>query len=71
MFGDDTVECLPGTTNNIETKSQPKSIVSSWLGSLSSTVRYGNHMLETVHKKTSGVVNVLPSKIIYLGQTTN
>lgn len=62
---------LMGTTNNIETKSQPKSIVSSWLGSLSSTVRYGNHMLETVHKKTSGVVNVLPSKIIYLGQTTN
>ena len=59
-----------GGTSNTE-KTPPKSIMSSWLGSLSNTVKYGNHMIDTVHKKTSGVVNVLPSKILYLGQTTS
>ena len=59
-----------GGTNNTE-KTPPKSIISSWLGSLSNTVKYGNHMIDTVHKKTSGVVNALPSKVLYLGQTTS
>ncbi|XP_029031967.1 epoxide hydrolase 4-like isoform X1 [Osmia bicornis bicornis] len=54
---------LMGTVSNTE-KPPPKSIVSSWFGSLSNTVKYGNHMFDAVHKKTSGVVNVLPSKIL-------
>lgn len=45
--------------------------MSSWFGSLGNTVKYGNHMFDAVHKKTSGVVSVLPSKVFYLGQTTN
>ncbi|XP_076619273.1 epoxide hydrolase 4 isoform X1 [Colletes latitarsis] len=57
-------------TTNIE-KTPSKSIMSSWLGSLSNTVKYSNHMFDTVHKKTSGVVNGLPSKVLYLGQTTS
>lgn len=64
------VNCVSGGTNNTE-KTPPKSIMSSWLGSLSNTVKYGNHMIDTVHKTTSGVVNVLPSKVLYLGQTTS
>ncbi|OAD56166.1 Epoxide hydrolase 4 [Eufriesea mexicana] len=59
-----------GTTRHTE-KSSPKNIMSSWLGSLSNTVKYGNNMFDAVHKKTSGVVNVLPSKVLYLGQTTS
>lgn len=59
---------LVGSTSIVE-KSPPKNIMSSWFGSLSNTVKYGNHMFDTVHKKTSGVVNVLPSKMFYLGQT--
>ncbi|XP_076236572.1 epoxide hydrolase 4 [Calliopsis andreniformis] len=62
---------LMGTTNNVEKKPQPKSIMSSWLGSLSNTVKYGNYVFDTVHKKTSGVANVIPSKILYLGETAN
>lgn len=45
--------------------------MSSWLGSLSNTVKYKNHMFDIVHKKTSHVANVLPSKVLYLGQTTS
>jgi len=45
--------------------------MSSWLGSLSNTVKYGNQMIDAVHKRTNGVVNVLPSKALYLGQTTS
>lgn len=45
--------------------------MSSWFGSLGNTVKYGNHMFDAVNKKTSGVVSALPSKIFYLGQTTN
>ncbi|XP_054000833.1 epoxide hydrolase 4-like isoform X1 [Hylaeus anthracinus] len=59
-----------GTTNTIE-KTYSKSIMSSWLGSLSNTVKYSNNMFDAVHRKTSGVVNGLPSKVFYLGQTTN
>lgn len=47
-----------------------KSLVSSWLGSLSNTVKYGNHMIDAVHKRTNDVVNALPSKALYLGQTS-
>ncbi|XP_058806103.1 epoxide hydrolase 4-like [Phymastichus coffea] len=51
-------------------KTTSRSIVSSWLGSLSTTVKYGNQMFDAVHKRTNGVVNGLPSKVLYLGQTT-
>ncbi|XP_015609723.1 epoxide hydrolase 4 [Cephus cinctus] len=50
-------------------KTPSKSIMSSWLGSLSSTVKYGNQMFDAVQKKTNGVVNGLPNKVLYLGQT--
>ncbi|KAH0955423.1 hypothetical protein HN011_006652 [Eciton burchellii] len=64
------IKFLIGTTHNLE-KTPSKSIVSSWLGSLSNTVKYGNQMIDAVHKRTNGVVNVLPSKALYLGQTTS
>lgn len=50
-------------------KTPSKSIVSSWLGSLSTTVKYGNQMFSVVQKRTNGVVNGLPSKMLYLGHT--
>ncbi|XP_394354.4 epoxide hydrolase 4 isoform X1 [Apis mellifera] len=59
-----------GTTNHIE-KTSSKNIMSSWLEPFNKTVKYGNHMFDAVHKKTNDVVSVLPSKILYLGQTTN
>ncbi|XP_068971314.1 epoxide hydrolase 4-like isoform X1 [Bombus flavifrons] len=59
-----------GAINHIE-KPSSKNIMSSWFGSLGNTVKYGNHMFDAVHKKTSGVVSALPSKVFYLGQTTN
>ncbi|XP_035720214.1 epoxide hydrolase 4-like isoform X3 [Vespa mandarinia] len=64
------IKFLIGTLNNLE-KSSSKSIMSSWLDSLSSTVKYGNQIVGAVHKKTNGVVNVLPNKILYLGNSTN
>lgn len=51
-------------------KSPTKSIVSSWIGSLTTTVKYGNQMFDAVQKRTNGVVHGLPSKVLYLGQTT-
>lgn len=51
-------------------KSSPKGIVSTWLGSLSSTVKYGNQVFDAVHKRTNSVVSSLPNKALYLGQTT-
>lgn len=45
-------------------KTPPKSIMSSWLGSLSSTVKYGNQVFDAVHKRTNSMVNVLPSKTL-------
>ncbi|CAD6201344.1 GSCOCG00000147001-RA-CDS [Cotesia congregata] len=51
-------------------KTNGKSIVSTWLGSLSSTVKYGNQMIDAVHKKTNDVVSHLPHKVPYLGHTT-
>lgn len=62
--------CILGTTTHIE-KASSKNIMSSWLEPFSKTVKYGNHMFDAVHKKTNDVVSVLPSKILYLGQTTN
>jgi len=44
--------------------------MSSWLGSLSNTVKYGNQMIDAMHKRTNDIVNVLPSKALYLGQTS-
>lgn len=64
------IKFLIGTTQNLE-KASSKSIMSSWLGSLSNTVKYGNQMIDAVHKRTNGVVNALPSKALYLGQTTS
>ncbi|CAK9819106.1 Epoxide hydrolase 4 [Anthophora plagiata] len=48
-----------------------KNIMSSWFESLSNTVKYSNHMFDSVHRKTGGVASLLPSKVLYLGQTTN
>ncbi|XP_046427970.1 epoxide hydrolase 4 [Neodiprion pinetum] len=59
---------LIGTPSSVE-KTANKNIVSSWLGSISSTVKYGNQMIDAVHKKTNGMVNGLPGKIRYMGQT--
>ncbi|EZA51772.1 hypothetical protein DMN91_003889 [Ooceraea biroi] len=64
------IKFLIGTTHNLE-KVPSKSIMSSWLGSLTNTVKYGNQMIDAVHKRTNGVVNALPSKALYLGQTTS
>ncbi|XP_043281644.1 epoxide hydrolase 4-like [Venturia canescens] len=60
---------LIGSTSMSLEKSPSKGIVSSWLGSLSSTVKYGNQMFDAVHKRTNGVVTALPNKVLYLGQT--
>ncbi|XP_074094803.1 epoxide hydrolase 4 [Cotesia typhae] len=51
-------------------KTNGKSIVSTWLGSLTSTVKYGNQMIDAVHKRTNDVVSNLPHKVPYLGHTT-
>ncbi|XP_008554615.1 epoxide hydrolase 4 isoform X1 [Microplitis demolitor] len=51
-------------------KNNSKSIVSTWLGSLSSTVKYGNQVFDAVHKRTNGVISGLPNKVLYLGHTT-
>ncbi|XP_015112324.1 epoxide hydrolase 4 [Diachasma alloeum] len=51
-------------------KTPSKGIVSTWLGSLSSTVKYGNQVFDAVHKRTNGVVSGLPNKVLYLGHTT-
>ncbi|XP_014213906.1 epoxide hydrolase 4-like isoform X2 [Copidosoma floridanum] len=40
----------------VEKTAPTKSIVSSWLGSLSTTVKYGNQVFDAVHKRTNGVV---------------
>ncbi|XP_076761310.1 epoxide hydrolase 4 isoform X2 [Xylocopa sonorina] len=60
-----------GTTNHIK-KTSAKSR-SSWFTSLNlaETVKYGNHMFDAVHKRTNGILNVLPNKVLYLGQTTS
>ncbi|KAG7206973.1 hypothetical protein KM043_000864 [Ampulex compressa] len=59
-----------GATSTLE-RTTSKGLVSSWLGSLSNTVKYGNQMFDAVQKKSNSVANVLPSKVLYLGQTTN
>ena len=41
--------------------------MSSWLESLSTTVKYGNQVIDAVQKRTNGVVNGLPMKALYLG----
>lgn len=65
------IKFLIGTTYNLPpSKVASKSLVSSWLGSLSNTVKYGNHVIDAMHKRTNDVVNVLPSKALYLGQTS-
>ncbi|KAK0174103.1 hypothetical protein PV328_007216 [Microctonus aethiopoides] len=56
---------LIGTPPSID-KSSAKSIVSTWLDSLSSTVKYGNQaVFDAVHKRRNGVVSALPNKILY------
>jgi hypothetical protein len=47
----------------------PKGLVNRMFGAMSSTVRYGNQMLDVVQKKTNGVVSSLPTKALYFGQT--
>lgn len=66
------VKFLIGTTSNMALSKTPaKSLVSSWLGgSLSTTIKYGNQMFDAVHKRTNDIVNVLPNKVLYLGQTS-
>lgn len=65
-----TIKNILGAAQNQE-KTPPKSIVSSWLGSLTNTVKYGNQVIDAVHKRTNNVINVLPNKVLYLGQTTD
>jgi hypothetical protein len=40
-------------------------------GAMSSTVKYGNQMVDVVQKKTNGVVSSLPTKALYFGQSTS
>ncbi|EFN84557.1 epoxide hydrolase 4 [Harpegnathos saltator] len=60
------IKFLIGTVYTME-KTASRSIMSSWLGSLSNTVKYGNQMFDAVHKRTNGVVSVLPNKNIIFG----
>lgn len=64
------IKFLIGNPANIE-KPLPKSVMSSWLGSFSNTVKYGNHVFDVVHKKTNGVASVLPNRVLFLGHTTS
>ncbi|KYM81266.1 Epoxide hydrolase 4 [Atta colombica] len=65
------IKFLKGATYNLALSKTPvKSLVSSWLGSLSNTVKYGNQMIDVVHKRTNDIINVLPNKTLYLGQTS-
>lgn len=49
---------VPG--GNFE-RSSSKGIMNRMIGAVSSTVKYGNSVLDTVHKKTNGVVGSIPS----------
>jgi len=49
----------------------PKGLVNRMFGAVSSTVRYGNQMVDVVQKKTNGVVSSLPTKALYFGQSTS
>jgi hypothetical protein len=42
-------------------RSASKGIVNRMFGAVSSTVKYGNSVLDTVHKKTNGVVGSIPT----------
>ncbi|XP_018402391.1 PREDICTED: epoxide hydrolase 4-like isoform X2 [Cyphomyrmex costatus] len=65
------IKFLKGTTYNLALSKTPvKSLMSSWLGSLGNTVKYGNQMIDAMHKRTNDIVNVLPNKALYLGQTS-
>lgn len=65
------IKFLIGTRcNSPSSKTASKSLVSFWLGSLGNTVKYGNHVIDAVHKRTNDVINVLPSKALYFGQTS-
>jgi hypothetical protein len=70
LFGDIsgsfTVSELPPVH---EKSTPPKGLVNRMFGAVSSTVRYGNQMLDVVQKKTNGVVSSLPTKALYFGQT--
>jgi hypothetical protein len=59
---------VPESPSRIE-KAPPKGLVNRMFGAMSSTVRYGNQMLDVVQKKTNGVVSSLPSKALYFGQS--
>lgn len=50
-------------------KAPCKSLVNRMFGAMSSTVKYGNQMLDVVQKKTNGIVSNLPSKTLYIGQS--
>ncbi|XP_011312323.1 epoxide hydrolase 4 isoform X7 [Fopius arisanus] len=60
---------LIGKPPSVE-KTPSKGIVSTWLGSLSSTVKYGNQVFDAVHKRTNNVISTLPTKVLYLDHTT-
>jgi hypothetical protein len=50
-------------------KAPSKGLVNRMFGAMSSTMRYGNQMLDVVQKKTNGVVSSLPSKALSFGQS--
>jgi hypothetical protein len=60
-----TVYDLPQRTE----RPQPKGLVNRMFGAMSSTVRYGNQVLDVVQKKTNGIVSTLPTKALYFGQS--
>lgn len=76
---------LPDTVNNmlltflvvpelpprIEKPVTSKGLVNRMFGAMSSTVKYGNQMVDVVQKKTNGVVSSLPTKALYFGQSTS
>lgn len=63
---------LRGATKlNVE-KSPPKTMMSSLFGSLSdSGSKFRVYVLDTVHKRTSDVMGVIPNRVLYLGQTVS
>jgi hypothetical protein len=68
IFNSLTVPELPA---RIEKPVSAKGLVNRMFGAVSSTVRYGNQMVDVVQKKTNGVVSSLPTKTLYFGQSTS
>jgi hypothetical protein len=61
---------VPESVPRIEKPVPPKGLVNRMFGAMSSTVRYGNQVVDVVQKKTNGVVSSLPTKALHFGQST-